>query len=63
MERSWLLAGLAAALRDAAFLYWAWLGQATVMEPRHASLSAAALDDIARLFEARPFRRTWLKPK
>ena len=40
------------ATERAAFLYWAWLGQATVMEPRHASLPAAALDDIARLFEA-----------
>jgi AcrR family transcriptional regulator len=46
------------AMQRAAFLYWAWLGQAAVMEPRHANLSAAALDDIARLFEARPSRRT-----
>ena len=35
----------------AAFLYWAFLGQVAVMEPRAASLPAAALDDIAALFE------------
>jgi AcrR family transcriptional regulator len=40
------------ALQRAAFLYWAWLGQAAVMDPRHAALSAAALADIAGLFEA-----------
>jgi len=40
------------ALPRAAFLYWAWLGQANVMDPRHAALPAPALDDIARLFEA-----------
>ena len=36
----------------AAFLYWAFLGQVAVMEPRLAALPAAALDDIAGLFEA-----------
>ena len=35
----------------AAFLYWAYLGQAVVMDPRHASIAPAALDDIAGLFE------------
>jgi hypothetical protein len=35
----------------AAFLYWAFLGQVAVMEPRAASLPAGALDDIAALFE------------
>jgi AcrR family transcriptional regulator len=35
----------------AAFLYWAWLGQPMVMEPRHGSIAAAALDDIGDLFE------------
>ena len=35
----------------AAFLYWAFLGQVAVMEPRAASLPLAALDDIAALFE------------
>jgi AcrR family transcriptional regulator len=39
------------AQRRAAFLYWAYLGQPMVMEPRHASISAAALDDIGDLFE------------
>ena len=41
------------AIERAAFFYWAWLGQAAVMDARHASLPAAALDDIARLFEGR----------
>jgi AcrR family transcriptional regulator len=36
----------------AAFLYWAFLGQIAVMEPRAATMPAAALDDIAALFEA-----------
>jgi AcrR family transcriptional regulator len=40
------------ALRRATFLYWAYLGQAVVMDPRHSSLPAAALDDIIGLFEA-----------
>jgi AcrR family transcriptional regulator len=35
----------------AAFLYWAYLGQPVVMDPRHASLSPSALDDISGLFE------------
>jgi AcrR family transcriptional regulator len=35
----------------AAFIYWAYLGQAVVMDPRHSSLSAAALDEISELFE------------
>ena len=39
------------ALRRAAFLYWAYLGQPMVMEPRHASIAPAALDDIGDLFE------------
>jgi AcrR family transcriptional regulator len=39
------------ALRRAAFLYWAYLGQPMVMEPRHATIAAAALDDIGDLFE------------
>lgn len=39
------------ALRRAAFLYWAWLGQPMVMEPRHAVIAVAALDDIGDLFE------------
>ena len=40
------------ARQRAAFLYWAFLGQVAVMEPRVATLPAAALDDIAALFEA-----------
>jgi len=35
----------------AAFLYWAFLGQVAVMDRRHASLPAAALDRITGLFE------------
>ena len=35
----------------AAFLYWAYLGQAVVMDPRHSSISAVALDDVSDLFE------------
>ena len=35
----------------ATFMYWAYLGQATVMEARHATLTAAAMDDISGLFE------------
>jgi len=34
------------ALPRAAFMYWAYLGRAFVMEPRHASIPASALDDI-----------------
>ncbi len=39
------------ALPRAAFMYWAYLGQAIVMDPRHASIPASALDDISDLFE------------
>jgi AcrR family transcriptional regulator len=39
------------ALPRAAFMYWAYLGQAIVMDPRHASIQASALDDISALFE------------
>ena len=39
------------AQRRAAFLYWAFLGQRMVMDPRHASIAPAALDDITDLFE------------
>lgn len=39
------------ALPRATFLYWAYLGQAIVMDPRHAAIPAAALDDIGGLFE------------
>jgi hypothetical protein len=39
------------ALPRAAFMYWAYLGQAIVMDPRHSSISAAAMDDISDLFE------------
>lgn len=39
------------AQRRAAFVYWAYLGQPMVMEPRHASIAPAALDDIGGLFE------------
>jgi AcrR family transcriptional regulator len=39
------------ALHRAAFLYWAYLGQPIVMDPRHASIPASALDEISDLFE------------
>ena len=39
------------ALHRAAFLYWAYLGQPVVMDARHSSISALALDDISGLFE------------
>lgn len=35
----------------AAFIYWAYLGQATVMDARHASIAATEMDDISDLFE------------
>jgi AcrR family transcriptional regulator len=35
----------------AAFVYWAFVGQVAVREPRVATLPAAALDDIAALLE------------
>jgi AcrR family transcriptional regulator len=35
----------------AAFMYWAYLGQPIVMDPRHASIPAPALDEISDLFE------------
>jgi AcrR family transcriptional regulator len=43
--------GAQAALRRAAFLYWAYLGQAIVIDPRHAAITASAMDDITALFE------------
>jgi AcrR family transcriptional regulator len=39
------------ALHRAAFLYWAYLGQPVIMDPRHASIPASALDEIGDLFE------------
>ncbi|MCX7362332.1 MAG: TetR/AcrR family transcriptional regulator [Alphaproteobacteria bacterium] len=39
------------ARRRADFLYWAYLGQAIVMDPRHSSMAASTIDDIADLFE------------
>lgn len=36
----------------ATFLYWAYLGQAIVMDPRLASIPEPALDDISSVFEA-----------
>jgi AcrR family transcriptional regulator len=39
------------ALRRAAFLYWAYLGQPIVMDPRHSSIAESAIDDISDLFE------------
>jgi len=39
------------ALRRAAFLYWAYLGQPIVMDARHSSIPESAIDDIGDLFE------------
>jgi AcrR family transcriptional regulator len=39
------------ALRRAVFLYWAYLGQAVVMDPRHASLADSDIEDIGNLLE------------
>lgn len=36
----------------AAFMYWAYLGQAAVMEPRLATIATAELDAIGELFES-----------
>jgi AcrR family transcriptional regulator len=38
------------ALSRAAFLYWAYLGQAIVMDARHSFVEPSALDDIGDLF-------------
>jgi len=35
----------------AAFMYWAYLGQTMVMDPRHSSIPPDAIDDISDLFE------------
>jgi AcrR family transcriptional regulator len=42
---------VAKALPRANFIYWAYLGQAAAMDPRHATIGDAAIDDIGRLFE------------
>ena len=39
------------ALDRANFLYWAYLGQTIVMDPRHASIAPAIVEDISALFE------------
>jgi AcrR family transcriptional regulator len=39
------------ALPRAAFMYWAYLGRAIVMDSRHSSIPASALDDISDLFQ------------
>lgn len=39
------------ARRRAAFIYWAYLGQAVMMDARHATITAGALDEISELFE------------
>jgi AcrR family transcriptional regulator len=36
----------------AAFMYWAYLGQAVVMDPRSAAIPVTAMDDISDLFES-----------
>lgn len=47
-------AGVAREVADhrAVFLYWAFLGQASVMDQRHASIPELALADIASLLES-----------
>lgn len=42
--------GNTAAVR-AAFIYWAYLGQAVAMDPRHGAIAAPALDELSSLFE------------
>ncbi len=42
------------ALHRAGFIYWAYLGQAIVMDPRHSSIAVLAIDDISDLFESGP---------
>jgi hypothetical protein len=39
------------ALPRAAFMYWAYLGQAIVMDPRHSSIAPLDMDEISDLFE------------
>src|SRR5450432_533313 len=39
------------ALPRAAFMYWAYLVQVIVMDARHSSITALAIDDISGLFE------------
>ncbi len=39
------------AIDRAAFLFWAYLGQAMTFEPRHVSLSKAAIDDLSFIFQ------------
>ena len=36
----------------AAFMYWAYLGQAVVMDPRSSAIPVSAMDDISDLFES-----------
>lgn len=40
------------AVARATFLYWAYLGQVLVVNPRHDSISTASLDEIVGLFES-----------
>lgn len=42
----------AKAASRAAFVYWAYLGQAAVMDQSRASLTSAAIDDISQLLES-----------
>ena len=39
------------ALPRAAFMYWAYLGQAIIMDSRHSSIASSAMDDITDMFE------------
>ena len=32
-------------------MYWAYLGQAIIMDSRHSSIAASAMDDITDMFE------------
>ena len=53
MAKMLIAAGVAASQAQprAAFLYWAYLGQAIVMDPATAAIDEAAMEGIADLFE------------
>ena len=46
----------------ATFLYWAYLGQPLVTEPRHTAITTSMLDDIADLFESGSANRSRAAP-
>jgi hypothetical protein len=38
------------ALPRAEFLYWAYIGQSAVMDPRHSAITERDVDDLSTLF-------------